>query len=158
MNRLHETVLRRFAGLICLALGLLAPTAFAANTADSFEFHNTSGTVAISYASTSFMGVPTLSYTNGAKTLSFSGDQIQVEQTAIGQLVTVTVAIHPDIDFRTLSVLIPQVSVDRNPVSVATRAILTTHHTPFIVNAFVGQQEEYTQVINLKGTADFVVF
>jgi hypothetical protein len=43
----------------------------------------------ISYSTTSFVGVAELTYVSRGETFSFRGDQLRVERTQLGQMVTV---------------------------------------------------------------------
>ena len=43
----------------------------------------------ITYSTTSILDIPELTYINRGQTLKFSGDDIQIEQTQPGQMVTV---------------------------------------------------------------------
>lgn len=159
-----ETTVSRpscFAVWLGLALALIAGGGQARQaTAEPnlYELHDHSGALAITYSTSSFAGVPLLTYVNGASTLNFQGDEIRVQDTEIGRLVTVTIAFQPDINFQTLTLLLPHVRLAHEPQPIANRAIVTTHQTPFIAGPFIGQQEIYRKVIPLKGTAQRVVF
>jgi hypothetical protein len=163
MNKFLAHALARWFALfgVTLALGFVAVGAAAAPatiTPNLYELQNASGSVSVVYSTSSFTGEPRLTYTNGSMTKSFSGDEIRVQETEIGKLVTVTVAFRPDVNFVTLSLLIPDISLGGQPVRISSRAILTTHRTPFTPLPFVGQRELYRQVILLKGIASEVAF
>lgn len=49
----------------------------------------------ISYSTTSFTGVPQLTYINRGETLNFKGEEIQTQQTQLGQMVTVNLSNNP---------------------------------------------------------------
>jgi hypothetical protein len=94
----------------------------------------------LSYTTTGIDGQLRFNYEIGEYTGTARGDQIRVEQTEIGQLVTVTVATVPDLHTITLSVLLPAIHLGGPAVDVSggedqgafqTQAVLTTHHTSF---------------------------
>lgn len=101
---------------------------------------------------------PVLTYTRGTKNLSVSGENFVTETTAIGTLITVTTKINPDINFITLSFLLPNASLP-DPDSIlhfTTSAVITKHRTPFIVAPITGVTEIYTVPIVLNAIAKFV--
>lgn len=49
----------------------------------------------ITYSTTSFVGVPQLTYKDRVQTLNFRGEQIQTERTQLGQMVTVNLSSNP---------------------------------------------------------------
>lgn len=59
------------------------------NQANTFELRGKS--IHVSYASTSFAGVLTLSYRDDRLSLPFNGEEIRVADTELGQLITVTI-------------------------------------------------------------------
>lgn len=83
----------------------------------------------ISYSSTSLSGEPQLIYRDTKGTRTFRGDDIRVEPTEIGRLVTVTLEQIPDLRTITLTVLIPDINLYANVVPFQTQAITTTHRT-----------------------------
>lgn len=82
----------------------------------------------ISYSTTSITGVPQLTYTNRGQTLSFSGSEIQTEQTQLGQIVTVSLSSNLAFgNFESLSLLIPTISLplDSKQGSIQTIAVFS---------------------------------
>src|SRR5205085_5943459 len=71
------------------------------------QFALTGGNVQISYSTSGFDGKPHLTYREGEHELSFSGDEIRIQETEIGTLVTVTLQIQVDVGGTKLSFLIP---------------------------------------------------
>lgn len=109
----------------------------------------------ISYSTTSFTGVPQLTYTNRGQTLSFSGAEIQTEQTQLGQIMTVSLSSNLAIgNFESLSLLIPTISLplDSKQGSIQTIAVFNLR-SPLVKHS--GQSHYMTC---LCGTAQQVEF
>ena len=87
--------------------------------------------VRIGYSTSSIAGSPQLSFTKGRKTLTFTGAEIDVRDTKIGALVTVTIGTTPDKSFTTFSVLLPAIQLPREKGKQAFRTlgIATIHKT-----------------------------
>jgi hypothetical protein len=70
----------------------------------------------ISYSTTSFTGVPELTYVSRGETLNFRGENIRTEQTQLGQMVTVNLSSNLAAvgGFESLTLLIPAVSLPLN--------------------------------------------
>jgi hypothetical protein len=77
--------------------------------ANTFELSGKS--IHVSYSSTSFTGVPLFSYRDDRLSRSFSGEEIHVEDTDVGQLVTVTLEAVADGDRVTFSLVLPIVTL-----------------------------------------------
>lgn len=99
------------------------------NEPNSFELKGKS--ISVSYATTSFTGEPTLTYTDGAATRSFRGQEIRQEACAIGRLVTVTLKQDADLGETTLTLLVPatNVGMDGADTPLTTTVIVTTHRS-----------------------------
>jgi hypothetical protein len=97
--------------------------------ANQYEFASPS--VSVYYSPSSFSGEAQLRYRRGnAAPLDFSGDEIRVERTEIGQLVSVTVQQVPDLKVVTLSLVIPDINLDTGaPTQFESSIIFTTNHT-----------------------------
>jgi hypothetical protein len=88
------------------------------------------GPIAISYATSSFAGVPTLSYQDAELELSFSGDDITRTDSPVGELVTVTLENVADAFIRTFSILIPKIRLSfGDQVSFDTLGVETVDRT-----------------------------
>src|SRR5712691_8884525 len=87
--------------------------------------------VTINYSTSSFGGKPQLSLKKGRQTHNFSGDEINVLDTSIGSLITVTIAVVPDLGFTTFSFLLPaiELSTATSKQSFRTIGITTIHKT-----------------------------
>ena len=115
--------------------------------------------VSVDYATTSFTGDPTLSYTQGGKTQNFRGDQIRTQETELGFLVTVTIAATPDLSTTTFTLVVPRVNLPQGqPVRIRTQGITTVSKTSIGGPDLVSGQVQTYQVTPLVGTASFVWF
>lgn len=98
-----------------------------------------------------------LVYQDAHRHLSFTGDALETEQTALGTLVTVQLSATPDLGATTFTVLVPAVSVlPGEAVPVRTVGITTVHRTSLAPQLQHGQADSYT-VTKLDGTAQFVL-
>lgn len=109
----------------------------------------------INYSTTSILGVPQLTYTNRGKTFNFRGDDIQFEQTQLGQMVTVDLTENPASEIlETLTLLVPIVNL---PSTSPERAIQTTAIFSQIVKSTKAQVQTYMPLC-LSGVARQVAF
>ncbi len=114
--------------------------------------------IEISYETTSFTGTPRFLFTRQGQTLNFSGKEIQVENTQLGQIVTVQLSSNQKAanTSETLSLLIPAISV---PATTKTAPIQTiaifSQRSPQVKIA--GQSQMY-MTVNLSGTANQIDF
>ena len=112
--------------------------------------------VQINYSTTSISGKPLLAFTKGRKTINFSGDDIRRSDTAIGALVTVTIATAPDKSSTTFSLLLPAIELAKESSKQSFRAIgITTTHKTTIAGPAPGVQQTY-KVIQMRGSAQLV--
>ena len=129
------------------------------NQANIFELRGKS--IHVSYASTSFAGVPTLSYRDDRLSLSFSGEEIRVADTELGQLITVTLEAIPDFKVVTFTLALPIVTVPQlnTPIGIKVPGITVTNPDtiggPKLLGP--GPQKLYS-IVNMKGTAQFFEF
>jgi hypothetical protein len=110
----------------------------------------------ITYSTTSSIaGVPQLSYKNRGQTLNFRGDDIRIEQTQLGQMVTVNLSEKPTSEvLETLTLLIPIVNL---PSTSPERAVQTTAIFSQIVKGVKAQVQTY-MTLCLAGKAKQVAF
>jgi hypothetical protein len=90
---------------------------------------------------------------------SFSNEELTVEDTSLGQLVTVTLSQIPDLETVTFTLVLPSVTLAEfgaPPVDVEVGGITATHPTT-IAGPGLGQQTFYS-FVTLIGTAEAVVF
>ena len=116
------------------------------------------GKVHLVYSSSSISGKPLLTYQDASRTLRFSGDEIQTVDTGIGTLVTVLIALRPDVSSTTFTLVLPHVNLGPgNQAAIETIGITTVHDQPFVRTPPPGQTEHYG-VTSLTGTAQLVAF
>ena len=99
---------------------------------------------------------PILQYEGPEGTLTFSGDQVVTQSTALGTLYTVTLNIVPDL--RTLSftlVLPPVINKTNSPQPFKTIAVKWERHTTLVGPPPTGAELSYS-VIKMHGTAERV--
>lgn len=111
--------------------------------------------VHVQYTLSAFDGKPRLSYRDRKRELSFVGDDIRVEDTSIGRLVSVTLVVVPDAQTLTFSFFVPSVAIDRE-AHVVTEALYTTQRTSIGGPALVKGQLATWRGITLSGIARFV--
>ena len=120
-------------------------------------FELSSRTIHVTYSTTSILGGPILSYRDDALSRSFNGEEIDIQQTTLGEVVTVTLETIPDLRTVTFSLIVPVVTV--MPQSSGTRikvlGITATSPTT-IAGPPPGPQQLYSAVY-LRGTAQFIV-
>ncbi|MBR8835884.1 MAG: hypothetical protein DSM106950_18155 [Stigonema ocellatum SAG 48.90 = DSM 106950] len=123
--------------------------------ANSFELSG--GEVQVSYSSTSFSGVPLLNYRDNNINLNFSGQQIRVLETELGQLITVTLEEVSDESTVTFTLILPLVNLNTGSETIRIKVpgIKTTTRTT-IAGPGPGAEKTYTTV-NLRGTAKFIL-
>jgi hypothetical protein len=115
--------------------------------------------IEISYETTSFTGTPRFSLTRQGQTLNFSGREIQVENTQLGQIVTVQLSGNQKAaanTVETLSLLIPAISVPATTKTapIQTIAIFSLRSSQVKI---AGQSQTFMTVA-LSGTANQVDF
>jgi len=114
--------------------------------------------VRIGYSTSSIAGPPQLSFTKGRNTLTFTGKEIGVVDSSTGTLITVTIAMTPDKSFTTISVLLPAIQLAKETGKQAFRTVgIVTIHKTSLAGPVNGVQQTY-KTIQLKGTAQRVVF
>ncbi|MDF5739576.1 MULTISPECIES: hypothetical protein [unclassified Nostoc] len=154
-------------GITLAAIPVLQSHASQENTPDLYSFtgYNSTGEkISINYSTTSFIGKPSFQYKDQKQTLNFAGDEIRTVETEIGTLVTVTIKKTVTIqktedgDYTTFSLLIPRIKIGiGEEVKVVTNGITTFNRFSTIPQLNQQQKQIYT-IINLKGTAQFVLF
>jgi hypothetical protein len=118
----------------------------------------------IHFSATSFPGVPLLSYKDEedeSHNRDFRGDEIDILETKFGKLITVLIEQVPDSHVVYLTLLLPTIWLPERAreFPVETKAIITTHQTPFTgprgnVN---GLQVDTYDTLALKGTARLII-
>jgi hypothetical protein len=112
------------------------------------------------FTATSIGGQPTLSYHDNDRDLSFTGDEIKLDKTAIGLLVTVTIESLRPVDGpdKTFSFLLPTIDLGtRASVDFQSRGLYTKIESGF-GGPPNGVYENYRRSMVLQGIATQVQF
>ncbi len=123
--------------------------------ANLFELSGKS--IHVTYSSTNILGGPIFSYRDNQFSKSFQGEEIGLQETELGQLITVTLETIPDLRTVTFSLVLPVVTV--MPHSTGTRIQvpgLTVTNPTTIIGPPLGPQKLYS-IVKLRGTAQFIV-
>lgn len=129
------------------------------NQANTFELNGKS--IHVSYASTSFTGVATFNYRDDRLSRSFSGEEIRVADTELGQLITVTLEAIPDFKVVTFTLALPVVTLSETntPIGITVPGITVTNPTTIGGPKLLGPgPEKLYSIVNMKGTAQFFQF
>jgi hypothetical protein len=114
--------------------------------------------VRIGYSTSSIAGKAQLTFKKGRKTLSFTGDEINVLDTAIGALISVTIAATPDQSSTSFSFLLPAIQLSKESAKQAFRTVgITTVRKTSLGGPVKGVQQTY-KTIQLRGSAQKVQF
>ncbi|ETX08490.1 MAG: hypothetical protein ETSY2_05130 [Candidatus Entotheonella gemina] len=123
--------------------------------ANMFELD--SGKIQVSYSATTIAGVPSLTYRDRNQQQTFQGNAIHIEDTSIGQLVSVTLEHIPDLRIVTFTLILPAVYVMPVSMGVSVKVPgITTTTFQSIAGPSQGPERTY-RTTNLRGTAQFVV-
>ena len=129
----------------------------ATTTRQANLFELACGDTSITYSTSSFAGPPLFSYKGPEGELSFSGDEIDTRETALGTEVTVTLEAVPDLRTVTLTLLLPSFRLPADgDAEFDTLAITSTHPTT-IAGPPEGPGQTY-EAIELHGVAKAVDF
>jgi hypothetical protein len=114
--------------------------------------------ISITYETTSFAGVPQLTYKDRSQTLNFRGEQIQIEKTQLGEMVSVTLNRNLPATgaSETLALLIPAITVSSvtKEAPLQTTAIFSLRSP---LAKIPGQSQSY-MTLCLAGTATQIDF
>jgi hypothetical protein len=123
------------------------------------QFHLHGGALTVSYFPLgegpviAGKGRTTLVYQDAQGTRTYGSQELKVESTAIGTLVTATLHIIPDLGTTTFTLLVPAVSLGPSTsVPIRTEGI-TTLHRSFLIGPFGPAQRETYSLTALSGTA-----
>ena len=122
------------------------------------KYQLSGGRMHIIYTTTDTAGQPHLSYEDGTRTLSFTGNEIRQAKTEMGTLVSVTIRRTIDTGSTTFTLLVPTVNLagPSSSAQVKTYGITTVHKFSGVPAANRGQTELYTTT-ELSGTASLVL-
>lgn len=99
-------------------------------------------------------GRPVLTYHDSHQATNFTGDEVTIEDTALGQLVSVTTVKSIDAGYTVLSMVLPTINLLGDQHHVDTIGVTSAHRTTLIGPGH-GQLASY-HVIHLHGTASQV--
>jgi hypothetical protein len=120
-------------------------------------FELSRGAIHVTYSSTNILGGPILSYRDHQLSRSFRGNEIHIQDSDVGQIITVTLETIPDLRTVTFSLILPIVTVMPQSAGVHIQVPGITSTAPTtIAGPPPGPQKLYS-VVNLKGTAQFIV-
>ena len=120
-------------------------------------FSVSGGGLTVSLALSGIDGKPHFSYQDAHQSLSFSGDEITLEETALDTLATVTLVRTVDVGDTTFTLLVPRVNLIGAASHVVYTVGITTTHRTTIAGLGHGQLTTY-QVTELCGSAAQVQF
>ena len=135
------------------------PTTTTAVTPNLFTFSGRRDDTQVVFSTTSITGQPQFNYHDDTRDVSASGDEITVERTALGTLVTVTLDSVPDLHTVTATLVLPDLGGLSGPVThFGTFLVLTENRTSIGGPALVtGPLQRYT-VVKGRGTAQELAF
>jgi hypothetical protein len=124
-------------------------------TANLFELCGNG--IQVTYSTTVVLGGPLLSYRDAFINKQFQGNEIFLEESRLGQLVTVTLEQVPDLKTVSFTLILPVVKVlqSSSGTNIEVPGILATAHTT-IAGPGLGPVMTYRQT-KLSGTAQFIV-
>ncbi len=113
--------------------------------------------IQITYSTTSLIGEPQFNYSDRVESRNFTGDEIVVEETALGKMVSVQLKNNAaDEGLESVTLLIPVIQMEGlQSVDIQTLAILSKQAV--FVAPGSGQLQQYNSVC-LSGTAQIVAF
>jgi hypothetical protein len=113
----------------------------------------------ITYSTTSQMGVPHFSYSQPDQYRTFSGSDLQLEDTEMGRMVTVLLKDNQDREgFESLSLLLPTVYLVSQSQSFPIQTLAISRRRSPYVNLAIPTQIQTYDVLHLFGTAKRVTF
>jgi hypothetical protein len=112
----------------------------------------------ITYSASSLSGVPQFSFSDRVETRSFSGDEIQQEETGMGRMVTVQLQNNAaDQGFEHVTLLLPRVQLSEETESIPIHTLAIRNREVVFVAPGAHQLQTY-EPIYLSGTAALVQF
>jgi hypothetical protein len=120
-------------------------------------FELSRGAIHVTYSTETILGGPSLHYRDAQRNLSFQGREITTQDTALGQLITVTLEAIPDLRTVTFTLILPIVTVrfQSHGLRITVPGVTTTNPTT-IAGPPPGPHKLYS-VVNLRGTAQAIV-
>lgn len=134
-------------------------TTTTAVTPNLFTFSGRRDDTQVTFSTTSITGQPRFSYHDDTRDVSATGDEISVQRTVLGTLVTVSLETVPDLHTVTATLVLPDLGGLSGPVThFRSFLVLTENRTSIGGPALVtGALQRYT-VVKGRGTAQEVAF
>jgi len=120
-------------------------------------FELSSKTIQVTYSTTNILGGPIFSYRDTILSRSFRGEEIRIENTAIGEVVTVTLETIPDLRTVTFSLIVPVVTVMTQSSGTRIRVLGITTTTPTTIAGPPSGPQQLYSAVYLNGSAQFIV-
>lgn len=118
-----------------------------------------SGTLSVTYATSGIDGKPHLTYSDSGTTVNASGDEIRMQETEIGTLVSITIRRTVDSGSAAFSLLVPLVNMESAAAVVSVNVVgITTNHRFSPVPMMNRGQVQLGMPVVLNGTAKRVTF
>jgi hypothetical protein len=108
----------------------------------------------ISYTASNIAGQPVFTYNNGKVTRTFTGNEVNRQETTLGTLVTVILKTSVDGPRDLLTLVLPEVFVNKVPEKLSTPVIF--HTTAGVIPPKLGPVQTYDVKI-FSGTASFEI-
>lgn len=116
----------------------------------------TGGGIQITYTPSDSNGKPDLNYVDATRNLTFNGDQVAIQDSPLGSLVTVFLVRTIDSGSTTLTVLIPGVNLATTPSQPINTLAIVTENLFSILQIHTPRQTQVYSVINLSGSAQII--
>ncbi len=114
------------------------------------------GGIQITYTPSDSNGKPDLNYVDATRNLSFNGDQVAIQASPLGSLVTVFLVRTIDSGATTLTVLVPGVNLATTASQPINTIGIITDDLFSIVQIHTPRQTQVYNVINLVGSAQII--
>lgn len=120
-------------------------------------FELSSGEIHVTYSTTNIAGGPVFNYRDNQISHSFRGKEICIEDTCLGQLVTVTLETVPDLRTVSFTLVLPIVMVMFQSTGTYIKVPGITATTPITISGPLPGPQQLYSTVKLRGTAQFIV-
>jgi hypothetical protein len=125
------------------------------NSPDLFQLEHND--LHISYSTSSISGQPLFNYRDAQQEQSFRGDEIRVQESELGTLVTVSVKKTVDTGYTSLTLILPKVKLGNAQKQAINALALEVQHLLGLLPV-TGGLDKYQHVYHLHGSASLVLF
>jgi hypothetical protein len=112
--------------------------------------------IQITYTPSDSNGKPDLNYADATRGLSFNGDQVAIQESLLGNLVTVFLVRTVDSGSTTLTVLVPGVSLETTASQPIETIGIITENLFSVLEMHTPRQTQVYSVITLQGSAQLI--